>query len=51
MKEVGGARQVGRSAVMGSHWNLKNDLCVEDGLEQAHSERGRSGNKAEGEAG
>lgn len=51
MMEIGGSQQVGRSPVMGSHLNLKNDLCVEDSLEQGDSERGCSGDRAEGEAG
>lgn len=51
MKEARGAGQMGRNPVTRSHLNLKDELCVEGGLEQTALERGGGGKKAEGEAG
>ena len=51
MKETQGSGQVGRNPVTWSHLNLENELCVEDGLEQAAREKGCSSKKAEAEAG
>ena len=51
VKEARVAGQVGRNPVTWSHLNLENELCVEDGLEQAAHGKGCCSKKAEGAAG